>query len=447
MILESPTVVDKQIVETAVREENIEDLGKATIREVVSIVNRIEERSHTQFIRMEMGVPSLPPSPVGVQAEIDALKQGVASKYPMLEGIKPFKQQASRFVKAFMGIDIPAESCIPTVGSMQASFALFMAITNLDKKKDTILFIDPGFPVQKIQLHVLGIKHQTFDVFDFRGDRLKEKLESYLFKGNIAGIVYSNPNNPTWICLHEDELEVIGKLANQYDTIIIEDLAYFGMDFRQDISVPFQPPYQPTVAKYTDNYALLISSSKAFSYAGQRLGTLCISHQLFKTYFESLKIRFGEGNFGRVIVGRLLYSLSAGASHSAQYAIAAIYKAACDGTYNYLEEVKEYGIRAKLMKELFIKYGFSIVYSKDIDEPIADGFYFTISYPGMMGGELLEKLLYFGISAIALANTGSKIQGLRACVSQTEQSRFVELEKRLQMFQQSCSLHYGKEKK
>ena len=43
----------------------------------------------------------------------------------------------------------------------------------------------------------------------------------------------------------------------------------------------------------------------------------------------------------------------------------------------------------------------------DMDEPIADGFYFTISYPGMTGKELLEELLYYGISAISLDITGS----------------------------------------
>ena len=435
------TVVDKKVVDNILKEQGVNDLGKATIREIVTIVNQVEEKTQVPFIRMEMGVPSLPASKVGVEAEIKALQEGVASKYPMLEGIKPFKKEASRFIKAFMDIDVPPESCIPTVGSMQASYALFLATANLHPKKDTILFIDPGFPVQKLQLKVLGVKYETFDVFSFRGEKLKDKLESYLAKGNICGITYSNPNNPSWICFSEEELKTIGSLANKYDTVIIEDLAYFGMDFRTDISVPFQPPFQPTVAKYTDNYALIISSSKAFSYAGQRLGTLCISHKLFKSYFESLKIRFETGVFGRVIVGRLLYSLSAGASHSAQCAIAAIYKAACDGKYNFLEEVREYGIRAKKMKNLFLKYGFSIVYDKDIDELIADGFYFTVRYPGLTGGELLKNLLYYGISAIALENTGSKIQGLRACVSQTEQSRFYELEERLCLFQQRFQLH------
>jgi aspartate/methionine/tyrosine aminotransferase len=49
------------------------------------------------------------------------------------------------------------------------------------------------------------------------------------------------------------------------------------MDFRKDLSVPGEPPFQATVANYTSNYILLLSSSKAFSYAGQRTGVMIIS--------------------------------------------------------------------------------------------------------------------------------------------------------------------------
>lgn len=44
----------------------------------------------------------------------------------------------------------------------------------------------------------MGQKYETFDVYNYRGDKLKDKLESYLSKGNIAAIIYSNPNNPSW---------------------------------------------------------------------------------------------------------------------------------------------------------------------------------------------------------------------------------------------------------
>ena len=87
------------------------------------------------------------------------------------------------------------------------------------------------------------------------------------------------------------------------------------------------------------------------------------------------------------------------------------------------------------MKKLFIDYGFRIVYEKDIDEPIADGFYFTISYPGFTGVELVEELLYYGISAISLTTTGSdRHEGLRACVSLTGRDRFQDLENRVAQF-------------
>jgi hypothetical protein len=88
-----------------------------------------------------------------------------------------------------------------------------------------------------------------------------------------------------------------------------------------------------------------------------------------------------------------------------------------------------------MMKQMFIANGFKIVYDTDIDQPVADGFYFTVSFPGMSSGELLEKLLYYGISAITLNITGSeRTEGLRACVSQVPRSMFPVLEERLQRF-------------
>jgi aspartate/methionine/tyrosine aminotransferase len=424
----------KEIVDQKIKQLRISDVGKASIREIVALVNLVEEETGVKYIRMEMGVPGLPPAKVGVDAEIEALKRGVASIYPIIDGIKPLKDQAVLFVKNFMNVEVNAKGCIPTVGSMQGTFSAFLAAGFVDKKKDTALFIDPGFPVQKQQMMVLGLKYDTFDVFSFRGEKLGAKLEEFLSKGNINSIIYSNPNNPAWICFTEAELQMIGELANKYDVIVMEDLAYFGMDFRQDLSKPGVPPYQPTVAKYTNNYVLFISSSKIFSYAGQRCGLMVISDKLYNREFPDLQKRFESPTFGSTIVLRLLYSISSGTSHSAQWALAAMLEAANNGKFNFVEEVKAYGEKAKVMKKLFVGNGFEIVYKTDLDEPIADGFYFTLSYPGMTGNQLVENLLYYGISAIALDNTGSEEEGIRACVSFVQPEQFGELEKRLRLF-------------
>ncbi len=433
------TPIDKQIVDGLIAELGIKDFAKATIREVKQVAAKAEQQSGVEFIKMEMGIPGLPAAQVGVDAQVKALQDGIAHSYPDIQGAPVLKQEASRFVKAFIGVDIAPEGCVPVTGSMQGTFASFLTCSQCDRKKDTVLFIDPGFPVQKMQLQVMGVKYETFDVYDFRGDKLGAKLESYLKKGNICAIVYSNPNNPAWICMSEDELKTIGTLATQYDVVVMEDLAYFAMDFRKNLSKPFEPPYQATVARYTDNYMLLISGSKAFSYAGERIGVTCISNKLFHRKFEDLAQRYEGLPFGLVFSTRMLYALSSGTSHSAQYAMAAMLKAAADGTYDFRKEVSVYGERAHKLKEIFLRHGFTIVYDKDLDEPIADGFYFTIGYPGMTSGELAHELMYYGVSAICLITTGSHQEGLRVCTSFIEDHQYAQLDERMALFEQNNS--------
>ncbi|MDR2979590.1 MAG: pyridoxal phosphate-dependent aminotransferase, partial [Bacteroidales bacterium] len=83
----------------------------------------------------------------------------------------------------------------------------------------------------------------------------------------------------------------------------------------------------------------------------------------------------------------------------------------------------------------FLDNGFKLVYDKDGDKDIADGFYFTIAYPGLTGEELLKELLYYGISAVSLTITGSEhTEGLRACVSLVSREQLPELEERLAIF-------------
>ncbi|RLD51312.1 MAG: pyridoxal phosphate-dependent aminotransferase [Bacteroidetes bacterium] len=431
------TPINYDIVKQKVEESGLKGLGKASIREIVRLANEIEQASGEKFIRMEMGVPGLNPPEIGTNAEIKALKSGVASKYPMIDGIAPLKPEIAKFVKNFLNIDVSPNSCIPTVGSMQGGFATFMMIQKLNPKKDTTLFIDPGFPVQKQQLDVLEFKYETFDVYNYRGEKLEEKLEEYLSKGNISSILYSNPNNPSWISFTETELKIIAKMADKYDVIVVEDLAYFAMDFRKDYSIPGEPPYQPTVAHYTDNYLLLISSSKSFSYAGQRIGMMVISDKLYQREYEPLRQKYGNPQFGYNMIYKILYSLSSGTTHSAQYGLLAMLKAVNNKEYNFVDDVKVYGERAKAMKQMFLDAGFELVYDKDEDAPIADGFYFTVSFPGFDGGELLELLVYYGISAISLQITGSeRSEGIRACVSQTSKAQFDDLKYRLNKFKE-----------
>jgi aspartate/methionine/tyrosine aminotransferase len=423
------------IVREKIRASKLACVGLASIRELNRLVGEIEVASGQRFIRMEMGIPGLAPPEIAVQGEIDALRRGVGAIYPPFDGIPDLKREISRFIKLFLDTDVQPVHCLPTVGSMQGCYLAMMMAGRRIKGRDGILFLDPGFPVNKKQAQVLGLPRESFDVYDYRGERLREKLDSYLATGRIGALMYSNPNNPSWICFTEKELQIIGELCTQHDVIALEDLAYFGMDFRQDTSTPGAAPFIPTVARYTDNYILLISSSKSFSLAGQRIGMTAIADRLFDATGDGLPPWFGTDRFGYAYIFGGMYALSSGVCHSTQYGLANLLAAVNDGTYNFVEAVREYGARARTMKRLFTENGFSLVYDRDEDQPLADGFYFTVAYPGFTGAQLVEELLYYGISAISLETTGSsRTEGIRACVSLTGSDRFGELEERLRCF-------------
>ena len=153
-------MLDKQIVTSAIDSLGLKDFSKATIREIVVVANKVEAQTGVKYVRMEMGVPGLKPDAIGTEAEIKALQSGVAAIYPALDGCKEIKEQTSRFVKAFIDVDSPASCCVPTSGSMQGAYALFTTLKMASDVKDTVLFIDPGFPVQKTQAQIVGLKSE-----------------------------------------------------------------------------------------------------------------------------------------------------------------------------------------------------------------------------------------------------------------------------------------------
>jgi aspartate/methionine/tyrosine aminotransferase len=420
---------------------HVADLSHATIGETLLVAQYLEQKTGMPFIRMDQGSPGLPCNTFGIEAEKKALDAGANNQYPAAAGVPELKDAASRFVKAFMDIDISARACIPTVGSVAGSFGAFIACCQRDEKKNKVLFIDPGFPIQKSQLRILGIGWKSFDIYPYRGEALRAKLLEEVKDGDVAAIIYSNPNNPAWISLEEDELRIIGEIATEHDIIVMEDLAYFAMDSRRDLSLPYQPPFVRTVARYTDNYLLMLSASKIFSYAGGRIALVCISDKLFDRQFPALAKRYQDsGVFGPTFIASIQYMITSGCTASTQYAYAEMLRLSCEGKINFVQDTKAYAERAQRMKKIFCDNGFTITYPRDVTEEIADGFFFSLSYPGMSGGELVRELISYGVSSINLDTTGSLEPGVRACTSRMRYELYPVLEERMQMFRKDHPL-------
>ena len=76
------TPIDYDIVSRKIKESNLKNIGNATIREVKKLVDQIEQSTGKKFIRMEMGIPGLQPTDIGVQAQKEALDKVLRQSTP-----------------------------------------------------------------------------------------------------------------------------------------------------------------------------------------------------------------------------------------------------------------------------------------------------------------------------------------------------------------------------
>ncbi|MDX1388968.1 MAG: pyridoxal phosphate-dependent aminotransferase, partial [Acidobacteriota bacterium] len=348
----SSVPLDREAIARIVSSQNFA-FRNASIREMNRLVNAIEDEFRIRFIRMEFGIPGLPVSPVAIDAEVEALRERqVGHIYAPFQGVPELKEEASKFVKLFMDVDVPPSCCVPTLGAMEGCFATLALAGGMNPDRRRVICLEPGFPVNKLQLRFLGLDRVGIDFYDHRGDTLLRAVEEQVARGDVCAVLWSSPNNPSWIVLNESELEGLGRICDRYDVLAIEDLAYFGMDVRQNYFVPGEPPYQPTILRYSRHACCLISSSKIFSYAGQRIGLGVISQELMNRKEPALVPRFGTSDVGHALIHGVLYPVAASAPESPQYGLLALLRAVNAGDSSLFRAAREYARRAKIMKRL-----------------------------------------------------------------------------------------------
>ena len=75
-MIQKDTPINFDIVREKINESGLEQIGNATIREIVRLVNNIEKASGEKFIRMEMGVPGIDPPGMEPEVKLKLFKKG-----------------------------------------------------------------------------------------------------------------------------------------------------------------------------------------------------------------------------------------------------------------------------------------------------------------------------------------------------------------------------------
>lgn len=402
--------------------------GEFSIEEYWSIIDEVEQMLSVDFVRLDFGLPGLMPADECLTKHMAMLKPGeLPQKYPPYAGIPELRREVASFVSSRLRIECQEKNVFVTCGGTQALFIAQAVVAKLTAGRKRIVLLSPTYPPLISQARFLGLDIVTIEIDSKRGVALVNEVKQIFNEGGVVAICWSSPSNPAWRVLTHQELELIAVLCEDFNVIPIEDLTYFGMHDKGHLDgrTAF-----PSIAQYTDDYFLVLSASKMLNYAGERIGFLAASSKLLDYESNYLEDAFGTKLMRRVC-GSLIFNLTAGAPHSAQYGVAAVLAAINSGTIDLNGTLSTYVKRSRTVKRLLKENGFYLIYSDGYEEDL-DGFYICFGYPGVSSIELLRELLYVGITVLPLSVFGSvRSDGVRACIGRLNEEKLILLASRL----------------
>lgn len=412
----------------------LESLGFASddfnIEEYWQAVDNLEKTLNLDYVRMDFGMPGLSPQHIAVNEHIRAIRSAdIVRSYPPAPGLPQLRQQFAHFLGCMLRKPISGENVFVTCGGTQALFVAQAVVARIQAPRNKMVFLTPAYPPMISQARLVGLEPVCIEIGIADTKPLAIRLAEVLAQNDVAAICWASPNNPSWAILDQGELIAIAQLCHDFDVIAIEDLTYLGMVDCSSAPMQFG---MPSISAYVNRYFLVASASKMFSYAGERIGFLLGSPELLEHRNSQLETMFETDSVRRACVSTIFNS-TAGAPHSAQYAMTALLRSVNSQETDIQERLSVYASRAATLKAMLLRHGFNLIYHDDC--PSANGFYVCFSYPGLSGLELTKEFLYCGIAVLPLSIFGSQLlNGVRACVGRIDAAQFDWLEQRLSQF-------------
>ena len=335
------------------------------------------------------------------------LQSGNCDLYGPVEGVPELQQALTNKLAKRNHINLNEDNCIfVTAGSNMAFSSLMLAITD---PGDEIILLTPYYFNHEMAIKLANAKPVCIPTkVDFHPDI--ELIERNITTKTRA-IVTVSPNNPTGAVYTEKELTKINELCHKHGVYHISDEAY--EDFVYERHEHF------SVASLTNTQAhtiSLFSMSKAYGFAGWRVGYMVIPKQLF-TALKKVQDTI-------LISPPIISQLAAVGAHQAPYEFISdklkvirqsrsvcldalnqsgllAHCASSEGAFYIFAKLRLNMDDLSLAKTLIHRYGIATIPGSAFSAP--DGTYLRISY-GALSSENVElgiNKLISGLSALS----------------------------------------------
>ncbi len=237
--------------------ERIRGFGESVIRRMTRVANQ------HGAINLSQGFPDFDPPKAIIEAGVRAMREG-PHQYAVTWGDPDIRRALAAKQSRFMGLDIdPDRNIVVTCGSTEAMMAAMLTVCN---PGDKVIVFSPFYENYGADAILSGAEpifvpltppHFTFDAV---------ALEA-AFARRPKAVILCNPSNPSGKVFTREELLVIARLADRYDTFVITDEVYEHIVF-----APCRHEYFAALPGMFERTISCSSLSKTYSITGWRLG-------------------------------------------------------------------------------------------------------------------------------------------------------------------------------
>ena len=231
-----------------------------------SVIRRMTRIANAHgAVNLSQGFPDFDP-PVELKEALVKVAKGDIHQYAVTWGAPNFREALARKQSKFMGIPIdPETQIVVTCGSTEAMMAAMMTVCN---PGDKVIVFSPFYENYAADAILSGAQPIYVSLrppeFNFDVDELEEA-----FKQGPKALILCNPSNPTGKVFTLEELQIIAKLAEKYDTFVITDEVYEHIVYE-----PYKHIYFASLPGMFERTISCSSLSKTYSITGWRLGYL-----------------------------------------------------------------------------------------------------------------------------------------------------------------------------
>ena len=219
-------------------------------------------KAHPDVVDFTLGDPDLT-TPVAIIDAAAADARAGHTHYTNSRGDEALIAAIVDFQKEVYGVDLSPDNVFVTTS---ACHGMWLVLETMLDEGDEVMIIEPYFAPYADQVKMAGgvpVFIPTDPEAGFRPniDVIREKVTD-----KTKALIVNTPNNPSGLCLKKEELEALGRLAEEKDFYLIADDIYTAFSY----DGPFVPMASLDACK--DRTITLRSFSKNFAMTGWRIG-------------------------------------------------------------------------------------------------------------------------------------------------------------------------------